>query len=274
MSEEQEVQTGGLGYGYETDEVKVSNLSFGLNENTKMTKFQYIPNGGKDGAEQDALDIVFNINGTDKSYRMFPITKVYVKGEPVEDQSHPAFVDAFRDFNARIIHILHAFVEDKKIRQALARKTSDFKSYISALASVLPPDFAEKDLHIFLQYQWQPSSGQTKTYLEIPTKMKQGPWLTPAIPGKWEERRAEKFNDKTTKALWYVNVDGTPDEKGNLPEHLFTKNGWFLSNPYGIQQGSSSVNTTSSGSSLSAATAEMNASNIGTDQGVDQQTGW
>src|SRR5688500_17577353 len=87
-------------YGYEDDTVKVSNLHFGGNfGKTFLTKFEHTFKGGKDGADQEALDITFNINGTDKSYRMFPITKAFdAQNNEVTDPNHDAFKEAVKNF--------------------------------------------------------------------------------------------------------------------------------------------------------------------------------
>ena len=77
-------------YGYQDDDVKQgSGLSFGLNAGTvRLTKFDWINDAGKDGAEGEALDIQFMVEGGDRpvSYRKFPITRAFDKdGNEVND---------------------------------------------------------------------------------------------------------------------------------------------------------------------------------------------
>ena len=142
-------------YGYETDEVKQSNLGFGLNNNCYLTKFVFNPNGGKDGAEQECLDIVFNINGTEKSYRKFPIVKAFGKNnEEITDPNAPEFRDALKDLNATIFHIVHCFVSEDVYKAALARPITSFKQFCDIVSNLLPKDFNTKKLDIFLQYQY------------------------------------------------------------------------------------------------------------------------
>lgn len=224
------------GYGYASDEVKQSPFNFGLNAGvTKLKKFEWIPNAGKDGAEQEALDIVFNINGTDKSYRMFPVVKAFGKNnEEITDPNAQEFKDAITDFNARITHILHAFMDSDTVRAGLSRPITSFKEFCTVAMSLLPKDYAEKPLDIFMQFQWQPDEGQNKTYLEIPKKMKYGAWLKPAQPGKWKEVRKANPSDNDRDALYYVNEEvpaGQPEQR-----HPFVKNGWFMQSNFAHQQ--------------------------------------
>src|SRR6478736_3107419 len=118
-------------YGYSSDEVKINPFKFGLNENVFLKKFEWIPNGGSEGKEQEALDVVFNINGVNKSYRLFPVNKVFGKnGEEITDPSTQEFRDGVMDFNAKIVHILHCYYEDKTVvKAALSRGFKDFKEF-------------------------------------------------------------------------------------------------------------------------------------------------
>jgi hypothetical protein len=225
------------GYGFGDDSQRTSPFNFGGNFGvTFLKKFEYIPNGGKDGAEQDALDIIFEINKVNKNYRMFPVSKVYNdKNQEITDKSSQEYKDAFRtaqaDFNAVVTHILHAFIDADTLKASLSRPFKSFKDFAQFASTLLPKNFSEIPLDIFLQYQWQISPNQTRTYLDIPKKMKYGVWLKPSseYPGTWTENRAESITEQTKKAIWYTN------EKGE--EHAFQKNGWFmLSNFANVQK--------------------------------------
>jgi hypothetical protein len=234
---EQKVENVNTGYGYASDEAKVSPFNFGGNfGNCYLTRFEWIPNGGAGGTEGEALDIVFKINGTDKNYRMFPVKHGFGKNqEKITDPNSQEFKDALVDFNARVIHILHCFIAKDVLQQALARPIADFKTYCNLVKSLFPGNPSNTPLDIFLQYQWNKSEGQNRTFLEIPKKMSYGAWLTPAQPGIWKEMRAEHIDENTKKALWYVN------EKGE--EHRFIKNGWFMLSPLANQQRDESSNS-------------------------------
>lgn len=249
-------------YGYETDEVKVSPFSFGLNAGqTFLTKLEWIANGGKDGAEQEALEIIFNIAGTEKSYRKFPVTKAFGKDNvEITDPLSQEFKDEVKALNAVITHIMHAFVDDETYRAAISRPITSFKDFCTVIRSVLPKDFDKKPLDIFLQWQWQPTAGKDRTYLDIPPKMKQGAWLKPAQPGNWKEVRLENFNDNTQNALHYINDEGLI--------HPIMKNGWFMKSAY-ANQTKPADRTNSNVSNL----AGTGTGNVNAAAGVAQNTG-
>lgn len=226
------------GYGYASDEgAKVSPFTFGLNAGlAKLTKFEWIPNGGANGAEGEALDIVFNINGVDKSYRMFPVTKAFDKeNKEVTNPDSAEIKDALIDFNARITHILHCFIEADDIKAGFSRPIPDFKTFCQIAMGMLPKDYKEKSLDIFLQYQWQLGEGKERTYLEIPKKMKYGKWLAASTGQKWAEQKVANADQNVREALFYTN------EKGE--KHPFTKNGWFMSSNFAKQQKAAGAET-------------------------------
>lgn len=252
--------------GYVSDEVKSNSFLFGLNAgNTFLTKFEFIPNGGKDGAEQEAIDIVFNINGTDKSYRLFPIVKAFGKdNQEITDPNAPEFKDAVTNLKAIVTHILHCFIDSEDIKAALSVPFKGFKHYATTAASLLPKDFAKKPLDIFLQYQWTIPQGKDRAYLEIPTKMKQGRWLTAAQPGTWIEVRKQNAADNDSQALKYGKAEtATKDERGTIISfteyHPIMKNGWFLNSNYANQQKDTSGTSQSYNSGNAEASAAMNA---------------
>lgn len=253
MSENQNLppQTETDGYGYSTDEVKINPFNFGLNAGKcYLTKFEWIPNGGIDGAEQEALDIVFSINGTDRSYRMFPITKAFDKdNNEVTDPNATEFKEAMSNFNARVVHILHCFLDDASIRSALSRPIKDFKDFCQIVMSIMPKTYSTVPLDIFMQYQWNIRTNQSRTYLEVPNSMKYGKWICKAIPGEWTEQRKENPTDNDRKALWYVN------EKGE--EHIFVKNGWFMQSNFAAQQKTDSNSNSSTQASVAETGKQM-----------------
>lgn len=260
-------------YGFASDDVKINTFAFGLNAgNVFLTKFGYIPNGGEKGAEADALDIIFNIGGTDKNYRCFPIKKAYRKmpnGAPsveVTDPSEPEMIDAMGDFNARITHILHCFQEIDVIKTAFARPIAGFKEFCQIAESILPKDFSKIPLDIFLAYQYQPSKDQTRTYLEVPKKMSYGRWLAKSQPGKrFQEIRitGPQLTKDTPHALQYVEIDQNgpilnPDRTyANI--HPFIRNGWFMLSPMAQQtivQGAASAAGTALASNAAGAATQ------------------
>lgn len=240
-------------YGFETDEVAVSNFIFGLNAGKTFLKtFEWKPNAGKDGAEQEAVEIILEIDGSPKSHRMFPVTQAFGKNqEKITDPNAPEFKEAVKDFNASIYHIAHVFVDEATYKATISRPFTSFKDFIEVVASMLPKNFAEIPLDCFMQYQWQPSSGKNRTYLELPRKMKTGRWLVKAQPGTWTKHIAENINAETKEALWYTN------EKGE--KHPFIKNGWFMLSSFANQLNAGSSQNTGSNIGASGSNIASNA---------------
>lgn len=240
-------------YGFESDEVKVSPFNFGLNAGKAfLTKFEWSGTLGKDGAEQEGLDIIFNINGTDKSYRLFPVTKAFKKdGTETTDRNSAEFKDAVKDFNAKVFHILHSFVEIDTYKTATSRKIGSFKEFCTIVAALLPKDYSKKPLDVFMQFQWSPSSGKSKTYLELPKKMSYGKWVVPAQAGTWSKKVVENADDSEREALTYIN------EKGD--KHPFVRNGWFMNSNFAHQQNDEAENVEESGTNVTSETPSQDA---------------
>lgn len=221
-----------VGFGVGTDKVSASNLRFGANfGNVRMTKFEYTDKGGKDGAALEALDIAFSIGGTEKSYRMFPPTaegKFFKKGqkEPLEKGTEDwkiAFNVAMEDFNNIITHIMKSQVTTEQLEAALTGDIPDFKTYAAKLMKVMPKDFQEVRLDIFLEWQFQITGTNDRTYLQIPNKLKYGHFVCKHVEpagGEWKENKAD--------GLSYT------DSEGNV--HPFKRNQWWMESNYANQQ--------------------------------------
>ena len=226
------------GYGYAEHTTKESVLVFGLNAgNVRLTKFEHTNTGGKDGAELEALDITLAIDGTEKSYRKFPIIKAFIKGEngasqtETTDPKHPAFVAEQVALSSVLVHIVGCFVEKEDIKTALLRPIQSFKEYCTILKSLLPANHAEIPLDAFTQWQWQIGGENKVTYLEFPKNVKHGRWLSKAVEAVGEEGwiKQVKANASTSEiALRYIDADGNV--------HPFTRNGWFMTSNFATQQ--------------------------------------
>jgi hypothetical protein len=223
------------GYGYEEHVAKESAFVFGLNAGTvKLTKFAHTMTGGKDNAELEAIDIAFDINGTEKGYRKFPISKAYAKDDAgnqieVTDPAHPNFIQAQKELSATLVHIVGVFADKAAIKDALTRQITSFKQYCEILASLLPEGFETESLDAFAQYQWQIKGDNKVTYLAFPKNMKHGGWLGKAIAPKdaWEKQHRQGVATGDV-ALRYVDVDGEI--------HPFQRNGWFMESNFASQQ--------------------------------------
>lgn len=244
-------ETKGAGYGYTDDEEQIgggSNISFGGNFGQTFLKvFKGIANGGKDGAEQDALEIVFDIAGTDKGYRQFPVTQAYGDNNVIiTDPESPEMKEAFKNFNAIMTHILSAFVSREAIVTAFSAPINSFRDYVSIAVGLLPAGFDKIPLDIFMEWQWQITGENNKTFLQIPKKMKSGYWLKPAVApvGSWKEVRDDNASNSVKDALKYV------DDAGNV--HPFVRNGWFVQSNFATQQKDASAANAGDGSAISA----------------------
>lgn len=222
-----------MSYTYQTDEPKISALVFGLNTGAKMVKFEFNPNGGKDNAEQECLDIVFEVNGKEVSYRKFPVTKAIDKDTKLEvtNPAHPAMVQAFNEFNAIITHIVTCFIPKEEYSKALSKPTNSFKEFCVTVMNVLPKDFSTKSLDIFAQYQFNLKGENTQTYVEIPKSLKHGKFLCPSVVpvgDEWKEVRMSEPSDLAKNALYYK------DSAGNI--HPFIRTGWFVKSNFANKQ--------------------------------------
>jgi hypothetical protein len=258
MSENQVPQSSGYGYD-ESEGPESSSFVFGLNSgNILLTKFEFTANGGKDGAEGEAIDIVFNIDGREKSARKFAVTKAFTKDPvtkaqiEVTDPAHPAFKLAQNELSAVMVHIVGCFVPKEKIKEALSIQIQSFKHYCHILSSLLPSNFATIKLDAFAQFQWQITGEASRTFLEFPKNMKHGRWLCVHVPpvGAWEKQQKLNAADSET-ALRYVDADGNV--------HPFTRNGWFMASNFAAMQkeavsaGASQMNANSSTTTDSSA---------------------
>jgi hypothetical protein len=223
-------------YGFsEGTERKASKIKFGLNTDVYLKKFAWTANGGKEGAEMEALDIVFEVNGEEKSYRRFPVTRAYINdadGNRVEitDPTHDAFKAEVVSTSAVLVHIIGCFVDKAALQSALTTQINSFEHYCSILASLLPSDFSMKKLDVFMGYQWQIGGEAKVTYIEFPKNMKHGRWLTPAVVpvgGEWKEMKRLDA-DNNAIALKYVDSENKA--------HPFTRNGWYVASNFAKQQ--------------------------------------
>ncbi len=247
MADEQKQPLGEQGsYGFEDDTVKQSTYHFGGNfGQTFMTKFEFTDKGGKkdettgEPTAGEALDIIFNINGTDRSYRMFPVTKAFDKdNNEITDPTAEEFKLAQKEFNQINVQIMKCFVDENDIRAALAVKIDSFKQYCGILMGLLPKDYAKKPLDIFMQWQWAIRGEAKGTYLEIPKKVKYGKFICAAVKptsGNW-------YENKTTKELSYI--DATEQQIKDNPSLIttgtkhpyFSRGEWYMESNFATQQ--------------------------------------
>lgn len=225
-------------YGYEnTEDLTGGNggasMKFGLNQGAVLTKFEYNPNAGKEGAAQDAIDITVNLKGKEFRQRFFPISKVFREGRDangvqlqgeITDTTSDEYKEAIGRDKKRLSAILtdyvKCFVSTEQLQGALSVPISGFKDYVQILERLVKsnPEWDKLTLDVFLQYQWQPRGDNEKTYLELPatnakTKaIKQGTFVCKSIEGTF-------IQDPLSEGIKYTTAEGIA--------HPFVRNAWF-----------------------------------------------
>jgi len=217
------------GYGYQDTTDIGSGVKFGLNNGTfTLKEFSYNPNGGKDGSEQDSIDIVFTSGGRDYNYRQFPVGKIFGdNGELTDvnsDEYKKAKNKAIAELNGVFTDIVKCFVSEEDLKMALGQNIKDFENFARILEGLVKSknDWNKVPLDMFLQYQWEPKDDNTRTFLEIPKKrhLKHGKFICKSIQpqsGSWSEVRNET-------SLTYV------DGAGN--QHPFKRGQWYINSNF------------------------------------------
>ena len=238
MEEQENSAPAQSGYGYSEHVPGEASIVFGLNAgNVRLAKFEHTMTGGKDGAELEAMEILFTVKGKERGYRKFPVTRAYVKDPQnptgpnleVTDPTHPAIAAAKQEMSSAILHIVGCFVPKAEIQAALAVNIQSFKHFCTILQDLMPKDFSVIPLDGFGVWQWQIGGEAKVTYLEFPKNMKHGRWLAKAVTPVKEWVKQQNPGASTSEvALRYVDADGN--------KHPFTRNGWFMESNFATQQ--------------------------------------
>lgn len=225
-------------YGYESSENLgggngSSSIKFGLNSGAVLTKFEYNPNGGAEGAALDVVDINVNVNGKEFRQRFFPVTKVFREGrdsngvqlqgeitDVTSDEYKEAIARDSKRLNAILCGYAECFVSEEQLQAALATPISGFKDFVLILERLIKsnPEWDKTPLDVFLQYQWQPKGDKDKTFLELPCTgsklkhIKQGTFVCKSQEGNFVQ-------DPLSTGIKYVNEQNV--------EHPFVRTAWF-----------------------------------------------
>lgn len=214
---------------------------FGLNSGAFVTKFEFNPNAGKDGAAAEAIDLTVQVGEREYRHRFFPVNKVFSKegGGEITDVNSPEYKEQFAkemgQFNAVISDIVKCFVPEEDLKVALATPISTFKDFANVVTRLVQstPNWQKKPVDVFLQYQWSPSGDNDRTYLELPKNVKHGVFIVASQGDEFEEVR-------TTSSLKYVRGE---------EEHSFKRGEWFLGSAFAnptVLGGSAPMATTAS----------------------------
>lgn len=207
MSQDNNVEQMGFGYIDDTSDDLRSKAGgeFGLNQGAFLTKFELNTSAGANNSEGDAIDI--NIQVLEKQYmsRIYPVTKVFDKDRNViEDKTSDAYKKGYNEVwkqsSAVITHILKCFVTEETLKKALSVPITSFRQYAEIVTSLLPDDFSNKPLDLFLEFQYSIKEGEDRTYLQVPKNMKGGYFVVPQQAGKWKADRQDgalKYREAT-----------------------------------------------------------------------------
>ena len=200
---------------------------FGLNTGAFVTKFEFNPNAGKDGAAADAIDFTVQVGEREYTHRFFPISKVFAKGggeitDTNSEEYKKAMASEVAQLNAVISDIVKVFVPEEDLKLALQVPIPTFKDFANIVTRLVQstPNWQKKPVDVFLQYQWAPSGDNDRTYLELPKNVKHGSFIIAS--------QGEGFKEvKTASSLKYVKDDGT--------EHPFKRGEWFVNSAFANQ---------------------------------------
>ncbi len=218
-------------YGYQdSNEVApgASGGKFGLNTGVNVTKFEYNPNAGKDGAQQDGIDLTIQIGEREYMKRFFPVSKVFAKGGgEITDTNSPEYKEelekAVKLLNAELTSIVEAYVSPEEVKAALSAPINSFKDFAQILERLVKsvPNWEKQPVDVFLQYQWQPTGDNDRTYLQLPNNVKQGIYIVKSKGNGYVE-------DRTDTHLKYYNPE-------NGETHPFKRGKWFVESAFANQ---------------------------------------
>lgn len=181
---------------------------FGLNQGF-VTKFEFISDGGANNTPADAVDIWCKSDDKEYRRRLFNTTgPLYGKNNTKINVGEVGYDDLyFDDMGQKIAVIKHCLkavgVTQAQIDAVIATiNPADIITGIKTLLSLVPANYTGMPVDFFVEYQWEISEGQERTYLQLPKNMKGGYFICPAQQGVWLEKRAQDGS------LSYTNQNG------------------------------------------------------------------
>lgn len=242
--------------GYIEDSSKSTALNFGLNAKVKLIKFEFNPSISfkDDSPGSPGIETEISINGLVLKNTIFLVNKAFDKGNEITDPTHSAFIKEVNNMKQRIFHIAKCFATKEAIIEAVMAKVP-FGQFVENVKATFEDGWEEKDLDLFLQYQWQQKEGSDRKFLEVPKKTKQGFFLIPHVEGTFKELKIADGVAKTTDAkgesVKFADVQGKKMKVGEdvvmLPTpktalcyineenviHPFAREEWFMENGWG-----------------------------------------
>lgn len=200
---------------------------FGLNSGVFVTKFEYNPNAGTNGAEQDAIDLTVQIGEREYTRRFFPVSKIYSKdnGELTDtttEEYKELFAKEVALLNGTLTDVVRCFVPEEDIKTALAAPIANFKDFAEVLQRLVHgvPNWNKTPVDVFLCYQWNVSGDNNRTYLELPKNVKHGSFIA-------RHQGAGYTPVEASSGIKYANEEGLT--------HPLKRNEWFAGSAFSKQ---------------------------------------
>lgn len=232
--------------GYQSDEDKAlsagtgSSIKLGLNPNCTLKTFAYSTKTGQNNTEGNpAICITFDINGQEVNTRIYaPGQKVYYKGKEITDFNSPEYLEGLKQQVALtkglITHYLKALgIPEAQLQANLSNVAPGFEPLAQVACQAAAQFMGTAKIDVFAHYQASLGKNAEKTYLEIPSDLAYGAFLTPSTPNaEWTE--TDSFTVQTPegavvkKGLAYVNAQGQ--------YHRFVRDEAFLKSKRATQQ--------------------------------------
>ena len=113
---------------------------------------------------------------------------------PGEEGYNDLLNAALNQVSAMVVHAIKAIgvTQDAINKAVTTAKPETFAAFAQVLISLLPADYKQKEVDVFLQYQWAISDGQTRTFLELPKNMKDKYWVS-VLSKKWHPPRFQNI---------------------------------------------------------------------------------
>lgn len=194
--------------------------NFGLNQNCSLKEFSL----NKEDDDNWYINIIVGKNNNDDirpiTCRLYELKQVYDKNNNiVTDQNSDVFKKELNGFSQTLIHWLSKFVSLDKLKTELTEMSQ--REFLSKCVELMPTNYSNTNIDIFLQYQWNISGTNTVTFLELPKRLKGRAFVSLSSGKEWEELREN--------GLKYIAKDTNE-------EHPFKRNKWFMESNFAIRQ--------------------------------------
>lgn len=222
-----------------------TSINFGLNSKVLLTKFAFAKDLGYN-KNQEGIDIEFNVNGTTVKYISIlnpeQDEKSYFKGVEVLDRNSEDFknglMEAAKTRRGVITHYLKAAGKTDADLQVLYSGILGWTDFLQKASDIVTASAVatKKPLDLFMQYQRSIKGTADKTYLEVPSSLVYGPFVTahiPAVGGEWKAEHSwteVEPSGETVAKTGLRYVDGV----GNV--HRFDRDENFMKSKAAFQQ--------------------------------------